>query len=332
MATTASAVNGRRSDMQDGSSTGAARVSGNSNNDQPATTTSATTKNKKPRKKHNAVTPLYKQHQSIKTSLDHRMTVEKNIVDELLLVCGVIGTTTNEGDELVPVTDCLNWLQDLQRALRRDEDLYRPISLLLGKWKVVEQKLIPLVLTCRYDTSIVLTVVKIMVILTKPLSDNTKRAGKMIIDTSSQKADMAKAAQQIKLRENALQQADQLMEYKRLIAYHPSHHAATNKKSSKKDKKQQLNSSSGLLSIFISLLAEPLSKAGAARSDADHLTIELVLHLIRNLLSAEPLLNCTLPHWFSWQMCFCFMLGILMCTTQSHSFIYLFLFSPPQFR
>mmetsp|Transcript_43163 Transcript_43163/g.104484 ORF Transcript_43163/g.104484 Transcript_43163/m.104484 type:complete len:1087 (-) Transcript_43163:82-3342(-) len=293
MATTASAVNGRRSGMKDGSSMGPAPVSGNSSIDQPATT-SATTNNRKPRKKHNAVTPLYKQHQSIKTSLDHRMTVEKNIVDELLLVCGVIGTTTNEGDELVPVTDCLNWLQDLQRALRRDEDLYRPISLLLGKWKVVEQKLIPLVLTCRYDTSIVLTVVKIMVILTKPLSDNTKRAGKMIIDTSSQKADMAKAAQQIKLRENALEQADQLMEYKRLIAYHPSHHTGTNNKkknNNNNNKKQQVNSSSGLLSIFVSLLAEPLSKAGAARSDADHLTIELVLHLIRNLLSAEPLLN-----------------------------------------
>ena len=47
---------------------------------------------------------------AIKTSLDLRMTVEKDVVDELLLVCGVIGTTT-EGDELVPVTDCLNWLQ-----------------------------------------------------------------------------------------------------------------------------------------------------------------------------------------------------------------------------
>ena len=68
--------------------------------------------------------------------------VEKNIVDELLLVCGVIGTTTNEGNELVPVTDCLNWLQDLQRALRRDDDLCRPISLLIGKWRVVQQKLL----------------------------------------------------------------------------------------------------------------------------------------------------------------------------------------------
>jgi timeless len=204
--------------------------------------------------------------------LDRRMTVEKGIVDELLLVCGVIGTTSNEGNGLVPVTDCLNWLQDLQRALRRDDDLYRPISLLIGKWRVVQQKLLPLIMTCRYDTPIVLTVVKILVILTKPLSDNTKRAGRMIIDSSK-----SMAKEQIKLRENALEQADMLMEYKRAVAHHSSHSPA--------------NKDGGMLSVLVSLLAEPLSKSGASRTDTDHLTIELVLHLVRNLLSAEPLLN-----------------------------------------
>lgn len=110
------------------------------------------------------------------------MTVDKNILDELLLVCGVIGTTTTQGSEIVPVTDCLNWLQDLQRALRRDDEHYRPISLLLGDWKIVQQKLLPLVLSCRYDTAMILTVCKILVILTKPLAENTVRAGKAVID------------------------------------------------------------------------------------------------------------------------------------------------------
>mmetsp|Transcript_17087 Transcript_17087/g.39446 ORF Transcript_17087/g.39446 Transcript_17087/m.39446 type:complete len:1009 (+) Transcript_17087:154-3180(+) len=219
-----------------------------------------------------------------KTSLDIRMSVEKNVVDELLLVCGVIGTTTNSGNgnELVPVTDCLNWLQDLQRALRRDEDSYRPISLLLGKWKIVEQKLLPLVVTCRYDTPIVLTVLKIMVILTKPLAETSQRAGQMIIDTASSKSDPAVVAQQIKLRQNAVSQAEQLMEYKRLFTFH---HTNFGKNESTRSK------GPGILSVFVSLLAEPLSKSGASRTDADHLTIELVLHLIRNLLSAHPLLN-----------------------------------------
>jgi timeless len=137
------------------------------------------------KRKAGVVTPV------IDAALNYRMNVQKNIVDELLLVCGVIGTSVQKDatgrERLVPVTDCLNWLQDLQRALRRDDDLYRPISLLLGKWKVVQHKLLPLTASCRYDTPMVLTVVKILVILTKPLSDNTLRAGRMVIDTMSRK-------------------------------------------------------------------------------------------------------------------------------------------------
>ena len=111
------------------------------------------------------------------------LSVDKKVVDELLLVCGVIGSTVDpETQEMLPVEDCINWLQDLQRALRRDEDAYRPISLLLGQWKVVGQKLLPLVLSCRYNTPLLLTVVKILVILTKPLSSIAVKAGKVIID------------------------------------------------------------------------------------------------------------------------------------------------------
>ena len=199
-------------------------------------------------------------------------TVDKEIIDELLLVCGVIGTADEDG-HLVPVADCLNWLQDLQRALRRDEDLYRPISLLLGQWKVVAQKLLPLVDTCRYDSAIVLTVAKILVMLTKPLAANTIRAGKMVINTNKKKVPEAVRQEQIKLKENAIQQAEQLVAYKRLICHHPSY------------RKQ----GDGILSVFVSLLAEPLAKSN--RTDADHLTIEVILHLFRNLIAAEPLLS-----------------------------------------
>jgi Timeless protein len=150
--------------------------------------------NKKNPTKKPVVTPAV--HATADASLHKRMTVDKNIVDELLLVCGVIGTTTTTDDtignsiseqQLVPVTDCLNWLQDLQRCLRRDDDLYRPISLLLGQWKVVQQKLLPLIQHSRYDTAMVLTVCKILVILTKPLAANTVNAGRMAIDTKSGK-------------------------------------------------------------------------------------------------------------------------------------------------
>lgn len=75
--------------------------------------------------------------------------------------------------------------------------------------------------------------------------------------------------EQIKLRENALAQSEMLMEYKRAFTHQHD----------------------GLMSIFVSLLAEPLSKTGPGRTEMDHLTIELVLHLFRNLLSAEPILK-----------------------------------------
>ena len=125
------------------------------------------------------------------------MVVDKRIVDELLLVCGVIGSTATTVDEttgqmtekFVPVTDCLNWLQDLQRALRRDHETYRPISLLLGQWRIVSQKLLPLVMSCRYDKAMVLTVCKILVILTKPLSEDAKRAARLTIDVKSKKVE-----------------------------------------------------------------------------------------------------------------------------------------------
>jgi len=281
--------------------------SSRSDNKVVSTSTTATTPSdkRKENNSNNVITPLLKNKNkkqqskkerakviaNTKTSLDRRMAVERNVVDELLLVCGVIGSS--QGNEVIPVTDSLNWLQDLQRALRRDEDLYRPISLLLGKWKIVEQKLLPLMMTCRYDTPIVLTVLKILVILTKPLSENTIRAGQMIIDTASPKSDPAIIAQQIKLRSNALEQAEQLMEYKRMVTFHPSHHQK--KKNNKKGgDKSKGSPTTGLLSIFVSLLAEPLSRSGASRTDTDHLTIELVLHLIRNLLSSQPLLNSKL--------------------------------------
>ena len=279
--------------------------SSSSSNKVVSTSTTATTpseKRKENNNNNNVITPLLKNKNkkqqskkerakviaNTKTSLDRRMAVERNVVDELLLVCGVIGSS--KGNDVIPVTDSLNWLQDLQRALRRDEDLYRPISLLLGKWKIVEQKLLPLMMTCRYDTPIVLTVLKILVILTKPLSENTIRAGQMIIDTASPKSDPAIIAQQIKLRSNALEQAEQLMEYKRMVTFHPSHHHQK-KNNNKKSGDRNNKGTTGLLSIFVSLLAEPLSRSGASRTDADHLTIELVLHLIRNLLSSQPLLN-----------------------------------------
>ena len=135
--------------------------------------------------------------QHFRTITTNTMTVDKQIVDELLLVCGVIGTTTtipsNDGDHhhnnvtttIVPVTDCVQWLQDLQRCLRRDDDVTRPISRLLHSWNIVVQKLLPLVVHTQYDSTLIITISKILVLLTKPLHVQTIRAGRMMIPASS---------------------------------------------------------------------------------------------------------------------------------------------------
>ena len=100
--------------------------------------------------------------------------------------------------------------------------------------------------------------------------------------------------EQIILRDNAIEQSDLLMEYKKLFVRHSSHHYAfQNQKPgslSATDTKSKKNGT-GLLSIFTSFLDEPLSKIGSARTSGDHLIIELVLHLIRNLLSITPINN-----------------------------------------
>jgi len=245
------------------------------------------------------VTPPPRRNKPLSSSKKQHpeMVVEKRIVDELLLVCGVIGSNATTVDEatgqttekFVPVTDCLNWLQDLQRALRRDHETYRPISLLLGQWRIVSQKLLPLVMSCRYDKAMVLTVCKILVILTKPLSEDAKRAGRLTVDVKSKKVDESVIQEQIVLRENAIAQSDLLMEYKKLFVRHSSHHYAFQNQKDKQIKANNKSEGTGLLSVFTSLLAEPLSKMGSSRTSADHLTIELVLHLMRNLLSITPL-------------------------------------------
>lgn len=82
-------------------------------------------------------------------------------------------------------------------------------------------------------------------------------------------------------------QSDLLMEYKKMIVEHPSHRYAFQPKGKNAKSEGEGEKEGGLLSIFTSLLAEPLSRTN--RSASDHLQIELVLHFVRNLLSIQPM-------------------------------------------
>ena len=126
-----------------------------------------------------------------KKSVNKEMLIEKKESDEVVLIFSVFGSCQHiqeTGEHVVvPVTDALQWLQDLQRVLRRDKDDYRPIQLKLGEFNAVGTKLLPLVMACRNDDEMVLTLMKILCILTKPMSDAAKKAGKLVIDSKSGK-------------------------------------------------------------------------------------------------------------------------------------------------
>ncbi|CAN0583911.1 unnamed protein product, partial [Ectocarpus sp. 12 AP-2014] len=90
-------------------------------------------------------------------------TLEKHMLKELLLVCSALGSSEasehggGDGEPAVQQQrfvrgeNCLEWLQDLQRALRRDDENTREICITLSSWRVVQHKLVPLILECRDD-------------------------------------------------------------------------------------------------------------------------------------------------------------------------------------
>jgi len=214
------------------------------------------------------------------------MKVKKRETNEILLIGSVLGSGDDAApDDFVPVTDSKEWLQDLQRVINRDHDVYRPISLYLAKLKFAPSKLIPIAVSCEHDRALVLTTVKLLVCMTKPMSEEAKKAGRLVVDVKSGKVEDDVIQEQINLRKNALEQSDMLMEYKRLFVRHASHRYAFQPHGAKGRKK----GGTGLFSVFTTLLAEPLSKTGSSRGSQDHLAVELVLHLVRNLLCIAPL-------------------------------------------
>ena len=120
------------------------------------------------------------------------MEVKDNIINELYLIGGVIGSTATIEDgteKFIPNMEALEWLQDLQRVLKRDHEIYRPILLKIGNLRIMAQKLFPLLIACRADRMMVMTICKILVILTKPMNESAKKAGRMSVDVKNKKID-----------------------------------------------------------------------------------------------------------------------------------------------
>ena len=189
----------------------------------------------------------------------------------------------------------MEWLHDLQRALRRDDDATREVAIKvceyqciclsyhlissstyiytsspsvfqtsphnrtqLGKLKVVESKLIPLLIECRDDLELVVTLIKLFVMLTMPLSPMVKKWARLEVDP--READIRVDA--IRRRNAARAQVTHLLAMKRAFV------------------------NAEVISVLVASMEEPLSQAGS-RSDEDKLVIELVLTLFRNVLCID---------------------------------------------
>ena len=83
-----------------------------------------------------------------------KRTLVPAMLNELLLVCSNLGVTT-ELETGEPIftrgEDCEEWVHDLQRAIRRDHAIYRLIAKTLGRWQILQKKLLPLLINHQND-------------------------------------------------------------------------------------------------------------------------------------------------------------------------------------
>jgi timeless len=198
------------------------------------------------------------------------MEIEEPLINELLLVGAALGSTeafTAEDGSLVERfirgENCLEWLQDLQRALRRDDEATRAVAIRLGNWRVVETKLLPLLLECRDDMELVVTLAKLFVMLTMPLGPTTRKWARFQVDARDA-AEMG-GSEAAKRRAAARAQVQHLLNMKRAFVQVAGGEA---------------------IAALVGAMEEPLAR-GARRTEADTLVIELVLTLFRNLLCIE---------------------------------------------
>jgi len=199
------------------------------------------------------------------------MELEQGMLDELLLVCTFVGTKKVTDDDETPVEsfvkgeDCVSWLQDLQRALRRDDGDARAVRTTVGAWDVLRTRLLPLAELSSSDLVATRTLCKIFVLLTMPLSDKCHQALAARPDPVKDKTRAADALKKRQaLRESASRQARQLIEARLAFAERP----------------KVLR---GLLRMF-----EGARKPRERRTSSDDADVELALTLLRNLVAPLP--------------------------------------------
>ncbi|GLD93455.1 hypothetical protein PINS_up002047 [Pythium insidiosum] len=108
--------------------------------------------------------------------------LDRSMMNELLLVCSNLGMLRVDpegegGAVLMRGEDCEDWVHDLQRAIRRDHARHKLVAKQLGKWKILQKKLLPLLVNHQHDWSLVFSILKVLVMLTmKPPRESTNIA------------------------------------------------------------------------------------------------------------------------------------------------------------
>lgn len=185
--------------------------------------------------------------------------MDKHVLNELLLVCSFVGTSRSDdaSEGFVRGEDCVAWLQDLQRVLKSDESDERYALVKLGSWRVLQSKLLPIVEVSGGDAEATRVLLKIVVLLTLPLSLKAVDALRGSQDKENTEADPET------LRGCAASQVRYIAEARAAIAARP----------------RVLVAVLGMLQACVST---------TSRSDSDQHDIELALTLVRNLVQPLP--------------------------------------------
>ena len=220
----------------------------------------------------------------------YRIKIRKDLYNEVMLVCSNILTVNNDGDEqeLIRNVDTPSWAADLQRAIHRDSDHSMPVRRQLGAWQVFQQKLLPLLRMYHDDTELSLMVLKLMVMLTMGVDEDTRRDQEAANNVRQLERERKEAGEKrvkstkttkdwSKKELTALEQREQQREFQR------QYKAAFLKTAIEGD----ATTGEGRLTytgILVQLISEAISHTGSDRTEADNIWIELFLSLIRNLL------------------------------------------------
>lgn len=183
--------------------------------------------------------------------------IDKRLLEELLLVVQNLGFVDEDGSFLRGA-DCQQWLNDLRNALARDDSDRRHVSNFIGTWNVLPKKLVPLMKASKDDKPLILTMLKIFFMLTKPISRTASKDACQLVDP---KAGEISRKNMLKRKQNAEAQIQNLQSHKASFV------------------------DAELVSIMVDCMQEAVSHTGSSRTDDQRLTVELVLALVRNILA-----------------------------------------------